>query len=927
MIKLLLISLYSLSLFSESQIIIKKFDWKIYKTRHFDIYFYDDSKMLVDYASKVIELAYDKASKELNPKLDKRIPFFLFASENDMKQNSITEVGDGTGGLTEPYKDRLMVYNDGSKRWLRDVIFHEFGHEAQFSVLVDGWWESPRILKTIIYPMWMMEGMAENMTSDWDLSMEDLYVRDYFIDNKLPPLEKLYGFGHLKPHQTTLGYKTGSAAMRFLFLEYGKDKPSLMLYYFRDAYDINYVFKKLIGTDLDGFDKRFRKYLEFKYFNQIKDENLSDAEIYGRRITQPIDDIPFFNTSPVFINKNKIAYISTINGHPPSIVIEELDNKTKKVLNYDLWDIDNILYSRFTLPVKSLSLSSDKRYLVFSAQKNNREYLCIYDVKEEKSKKVLIDGFEQARQFSFSKDDRKILFVGMKKGVNKIYEFDFNLSLKEKVIKENEINLIVDGDEDKLSPQYSTDGGIFYICESGDMDDIKNNLCYYKDGVIKKYKFKMDLNDFYYDFSNNRIYFISDYKNIYNLYSYSIDDSKLYKNTSVIGGIFTPYYENGDILFSYFRHQNINIFASSEKELNYQELKDSVSVEEMVKDNRNVLNKCNLDFTDYKFKASTDLFFPALFFASPGGLFTFLYYQASDYLGRHNLGAYLNYNSAYPYTNFNLTYFYNRYRTKFVEDLSYFSAYKIDEDSVDERDRRYFRSLTGISYPFDRYKSGGIYFYYKNDREIYKYSQDYYEKKRGISLSYLDNRLNGLYLTATHGYLFSTNISYLDHIACGNVRYNSISSDYIRYFPISRKSTLVNRVFTGFSNGRDNPQFSYGGVGGLRGFIDNSSNEDKNVFVYNLESRLCLFYMDYYMSYFFPDFYFKALYFKIFSDNAYGWSRSFKPEIGSVKNSIGFGFNIHTFVLQRYQMVLSLDWSFNTRTGSNVMYFYLGPLF
>ncbi|HOL62254.1 MAG: hypothetical protein N2Z60_02410 [Elusimicrobiales bacterium] len=919
---ILSILFFSASLFSQSQIIIKKFDWKIHKTEHFDIYFYEDSKPLVNYASKILELAYEKGKEELNPKLDKRIPFFLFASENDMKQNSITEVGDGTGGLTEPYKDRFMVYNDGSKKWLRDVIFHEFGHEVQFSILVDGWWESPKILKTVLYPLWMMEGISENMAGDWDIAMEDMYVRDYTIDSKLPTLEKLYGFSHLKPHQITLGYKTGSAAMRFLSDEYGKDKPSLMLYYFKDAYDINYVLKKLIGTDIEGFDKRFRSYLEFKYFNQIKNEKL--FEPYGLKLTQSRDGIPVFNTSPVFLDKNTIAYISTLKGHPPVIVIHNITTGEKDIIDYGLMDIDNIPYSQFTMPVRSLSVSNDKRYLLFSAQKNNKEYLCVYDIKEKKFKKIVFEELDQARQFSFSPDDKKIAFVGMKNGTNNIYEADFNSVLKLKKIKNSDIEVLTEGDYNKISPAYVSKDQIVYICETGDVYDLKNDLCFYKkDFGVKRISLDIDISDIFYDKEKDRIFFVSDKDKIYNIYSYSIKDSKIYKHTSLIGGGFTPYYEDGEILFSYFRHGEVNVYRILETEILYEEIKTEKKEEEIKRSDNSTKD---FAFENYRFKASTDLFFPALLFSSPGGLFAFTYYQASDYLGRHNFSAFLNYNSGYPYTNLRTTYLYNRYRTKFVADVSILNAYELDDNTLDVKyDKEYIKTLTGLLYPFDRYKSFGVYFSYKNNKETYDYPYiGFNEKKRGIIASYMNNKLNGLYLTAVYGYYANFILGYYDHMAGGNVRYNSFSSDYLRYLPLSRRSTVVNRLFLGVSNGKDNPEFSYGGVGGIRGFIDNSSNEDKNVLVYNAEARLCLFDMDHYWSFMFPDFYFKALYFKIFSDNAYGWNNSFNDKI---KNSVGFGFNLHTFILQRYQMVLSFDWSFNTKTGAKVMYFYLGPVF
>ncbi len=915
----LFIFLFYQSLFSQSQIIIKDFNWKIYKTEHFDIYFYGDSELIVPYAAKFAELAYEKGKKEYNPVLNKRIPLFLFASENDMKQNSIVDVGDGTGGFTEPYKDRFVVYNNGSKRWLRDVIFHEFGHVVQFSILVDGWWESPRILKTIFYPLWMMEGMSENMTEEWDIAMEDMYLRDYVINNKLPHLEKLYGFSHLKPHQITLAYKTGSKAMKFLREEYGKDKPSLMLHYFRDAYDTNFVLRKITGLDIEGFNEKFKRYLEFKYFNQIKDENLNDINFYGEELTHNIDDIPVFNKSPVLYN-NKLAYISTIKGHPPVVVIEDRKNKQKKILDKNFLDIDNIPDSRFTLPVRSLSASKDFKYLIFPVQKNNREYLGIYDTEKNIFKKVLFKDFLELRQFSFSIDDKKLVFIGMKKGINKIYEIDFKTVIEKEII-EDDVRVVVNGDYDKLSPQYIDDKKIVFLCEGGEFEDIKNDICIYDGKDVNRIDIGLDVRDFYYDREKERVFFISDDDRIYNLYSFSFEDFKIYKHTSLVGGAFTPYYNDGNILVSYFKNGSMNIYRLDEKNIDYVEIKKDIKFE----NNKKKKKDFQIEFEDYKFKFSTDLFFPALLYSYPGGLFLFLYNQLSDMTGVHNLSTYINYNSYYPYMNLNSSYLYNRYRTKFLAQFSYNMLGKIEDKNLNREYKRKDLSLiTGMFYPLTREKSFGFYLHYRDKIKDYDLFKDL-EKKRGFIFSYLSNNLNGVYLTAVEGDMLKFSISRYDKVFGGNMSYTLFSQDYINYTPLSRKSTFINRFFAGFSIGKDYPEFSYGGVGGVRGVYESKSG--KNIFVYNSELRLCMFYLDYYMNYLFPDFYFKAFYLKLFTDNSYNWNYSFKPKIKNLENSIGFGFNLHSFILQRYQLVLSFDWSFNTKTGSNIMYFYLGPVF
>ena len=65
-------------------------------------------------------------------------------------------------------------------------------------------------------------------------------------------------------------------------------------------------------------------------------------------------------------------------------------------------------------------------------------------------------------------------------------------------------------------------------------------------------------------------------------------------------------------------------------------------------------------------------------------------------------------------------------------------------------------------------------------------------------------------------------------------------------------------------------------------------------------------------------------------DSAYGWDRgsqfrSFKG--ADIQSSAGIGVNIHTFILQAFQLVLSFDYAVRTSDGGRILLFYLGPLF
>lgn len=916
-------------IFAENQVIVKNIDWKITSTENFDIYYYRDSEPLLPYASVVLEKAYKNAIHDLNPNLQKRIPFFLFASINDMEQNTIAQVSDGIGGLTEPLKDRFMVWSDGSKSWLEDVIFHEFAHEAQFSVMIDGFWKSARILKTYVYPLWMMEGIAEYNTQDRDIAMEELYVRDAALDKKLISLEKLHGFSYLKPHQTTLAYKTSSAAIRFLASEYGKDKPALMMYYYRNRYDINSVLQPLIGLDIKKFDEKFKKYQEIKFSIQVQDEKLKEANEDFKITGQP-DDLPDFNLSPVYSQKRKeIIYISTLEGHPPAIVFKNIETGKTKILDYSSMDIENIPYSRFTKPLRSLSISSSGKYLVFSAQKNHREYLCIYDLEKDSFSKFQMKGFLEARQFSFSPDDSKIAFVAMKNAFNDIYVIPFNqiTGLPEIEKAKN----ITNDEKDQSSPTWTKSGDILFTQEEGEFGLWRRTLNIYEEG--KGVRTIIDFEGQIYDSVEGKdgIYFTAEYEKNFSLFLFNRKDLKIYRLFHPVGGIFTPYIHEDEIYFSLFRHGCINIYRYP---LDNFEL-EPITCETIYPKISQNDEKISFLTTGKKPSPapSLDLFFPALMFSSPGGLFLFNYSRFSDMLGRHTIDFFINYNSGWPYINSSISYLYSRYRTKFFFQSSIYSIDSLKDSDNWKYDKHYTRNLAGILYPFDRYRRGEFYLIEKDDSKNYYYPIKFKDKtrSRAIQLSYVKDNISGLYLSAIRGSKFSLSWQKGFEIAGGDQKYDVYETEYLKYMPMSRKSPFINRFYAGFSTGRDRRSFDFGGVNGLRGYQRGGiENENSRVLNYNVEARFFLSKMDYYMWYFFPDFYFKAIYFKVFSDNAYGWdykSQLSSFSVGDIKNSVGIGLDFHAFVLQTFQMVMSFDWAVRTDDGNKIFYFYLGPLF
>ncbi len=921
-----------LAALENNKVIIRDFGWQVRATEHFDIHYYDKSAPWADYASGVLEAAYKRGAAEFNPSLSKRIPFFLYASLNDMQQSNVTDVGDGVGGLTEPFKDRFMVWSDGSKGWLKDVMEHEFAHELQFSVLIDGFWKSARILKTFIYPLWMMEGIAEYSTGLSDYAMEKMYVRDAALSGGLIPLSRLNQFGHLKPHQTTLAYKTGGHAIRFLAEQYGPDKPRRMLELFRTRYEAGSVLNPLIGTDLEGFEKKFAEYVELKYLSEARDRDLHEPGRYGPALTRGSENLPEFNLSPaVSPDGKRLAWLSTRHGHPPELRVRDLASGREKKLTALAAGAENVPYGRFTKPLRSLSWSPDGRWLAFSGQKNHREYLFLYGPETGKVVRTAVEGMDELRQPVFSPDGSRLAFVGMSGGFNDIYEAPVKSLERGGTLPAAELARLTSGPEDEASPAYSPDGAtLAYSCEIETATAPARALCLQPRGGPRRAQPSPggSVYDPVFSGDGSAVYYVSDAGYDFDLYAYYPATGAVSRLTRGMGGAFTPLAAAGKLWFSAFRRGSMHLHSGPMENFLHLPVVPARAAEEKFE-----VRPATGPVNPYKFKASTDLFFPAFMFSSPGGLFWMNYWQASDMLGNHNLSLYLNYNSGAEFLSLQASYAYARYRMPlFLQTTALTYGGAMNSDRL-EYDKRYSRHAAGTAWPFDRYNRVQAFVIHKNETNEYE-DFDYTERlrTRALQTSYVRDTVDGLYLTALRGSRTELSWTKAAEVSGGNLKYDAYVLNYLKYFPLSKRSAFVNNFTAGRSTGRDRRYYGYGGLGGVRGFAGSADRTEKPGFALNnAELRVPLFRdLNYYMWYMFPDFYFKSVYAKAFVDTAYGWDRASELNrfgAASLDTSFGVGVNVHTFLLQAFQLVLSFDYAVRASDGGKIFYFYLGPLF
>ena len=178
--------------FGQNKVHYRSFDFQVLRTDHFDIYFYPSERPGVDIAARMAERWRVRLERLLKHELSGRQPLVLYGSHTDFEQTNVIggEIGEGTGGVTEPLKRRIVLPLAGPLADTDHVIGHELVHAFQFD-MTRGPDDAPGRTGADRLPLWFIEGMAEYLSIGPVDSNTSLWIRDAARQEKLPAIKDL----------------------------------------------------------------------------------------------------------------------------------------------------------------------------------------------------------------------------------------------------------------------------------------------------------------------------------------------------------------------------------------------------------------------------------------------------------------------------------------------------------------------------------------------------------------------------------------------------------------------------------------------------------------------------------------------------------------------------------------------------------------
>lgn len=431
------------SVYGKNKVQYKNFDWQYIQTNHFDIYYSQDGYELAEFTADAAEDAYESIRKILRYDINNRIPFVVYNSHNEFQQTNVVDeyMEEGIGGVTELFKNRVVIPYEGNYRQFRHVIHHELVHAVLNDMFYGGSIQSLIASRSPFQlPLWMNEGFAEYASMKWETN-SDMFIRDATIQNYLPPIEYLGGY---------FAYRGGQSVWYYIANKYGEQKIGEIMSRMRSTRSVEAGLKSTIGLSIKELSERWQKEQKVIYWPDIaRREEPAD---FARRLTDHTKDNNFYNTSPAISPQgDKIAFISDRNDYFDVYLMSAIDGQILDKLVSGQRTSD---FEELHLLTPGIGWSPDGKRIAFAAKSGGSDAIVLVDANSGETEKIKLD-LDGIFSVNWSTDGNLLTFQGLKGPNSDIYVYD----LKSKQLTNLTNDVFSDTD-----PVFSPDGKTIFFC-------------------------------------------------------------------------------------------------------------------------------------------------------------------------------------------------------------------------------------------------------------------------------------------------------------------------------------------------------------------------------------------------------------------------------------------------------------------------------
>ena len=432
--------------FGRNRVQYESFEFRTLKTEHFDIHFYPPEGEAARQAGRMAERWYARLSSVLDHELSGRQPLILYASAPEFQQTNAVggSIGEGTGGVTEALKRRIVLPTGGTLADLNHVIGHELVHAFQYDITGNGRTASRGALPAAsVLPLWFIEGMAEYLSVGPEAPQTAMWMRGALADSGR---DTLPSFRQLE-NPRYFPYRYGHAFLAWIAGTWGDQVIGQLLRGAGRGRDVGAALARVLNINPDTLVARWHAETRATY-DTLK-AGTQEPGSYGPKLISGKGNEGRYNVAPSLSPDGNLVMFLSDRGLF-SIDLFLADAKTGQVKKQITKTAQDPHYQSLQFIQSAGSWSPDGGRFVFAGISGGKPVLSIYNVKREKMEPdIRLSDLDEAFNPSWSPDGNQIAFAGLHGGFSDLFLYN---------LETNKVGRLTDDAFADLQPVWSPDG-------------------------------------------------------------------------------------------------------------------------------------------------------------------------------------------------------------------------------------------------------------------------------------------------------------------------------------------------------------------------------------------------------------------------------------------------------------------------------------
>ncbi len=426
--------------FGRNKVQYDNFEFSVLKTPHFDYHYYPVEAKAVEDVVRMGERWYERHARMFQHEFEAAKPIILYADHPDFEQTNTLSgfIGEGTGGVTESLKNRVIMPLGTSYRDTDHVLGHELVHAFQYNIAQSRQGGGLQGLYTL--PLWLIEGMAEYLSIGRDDPLTAMWIRDAIRRDEFPTIKEMTEGTKFFP------YRFGQSLMAYLGGTYGDDA---IIQIFRRSLRVGFepAFAQVTGMPTDTLSVKWKEQVAKEYLPLMEGRQAPDES--GQLLLAPATGSGEQNVAPSLSPDGRyLAFLSEKDLFSVDLFLA--DAATGKILRK--------LYSANSDPKaealryvdSSGTWSPDGRFFAFVVTSGGDNEMIVIDVETGGQDQVIdFPGLGAVNNPAWSPDGRKIVFSGTVGGMTDLWLHD---------VESGRLTQVTDDRFADLQPTWSPDG-------------------------------------------------------------------------------------------------------------------------------------------------------------------------------------------------------------------------------------------------------------------------------------------------------------------------------------------------------------------------------------------------------------------------------------------------------------------------------------